>query len=223
MAHRRPSQRMISVRAGPPRVRESPTAQASEADRATTAFRKLPPEGRSGLGTVRHALPCQRSTSVLAGPPGGRVTPTAHTSPEAAADTPSSSSDSREPAAPACTCHPPWQPAAGPAPPVHDGSTARASPPPQAHRRRHPVITEAPPGTSGQVASHLLSLGPLTARDSTIQKYSEESDHERRDQQEGSGRVDRRRERPPREVIDLHRQRLCAGTAGQVPNGDEVV
>src|SRR5262245_7032617 len=32
---------------------------------------------------------------------------------------------------------------------------------PQAHRRRHPVITEAPPGTSGQVASHLLSLGPL--------------------------------------------------------------
>src|SRR5215467_5896170 len=170
MAHRRPSQCRTSVRAGPPGDRDSPTAHASEADRATTAFRKLPWEGRSGLGTVRQALLCQRSTSVLAGRPGGRATPTAHTSPDGAADTPSSSSDSRAPAGPVCTCHPPWQPAAGPAPPVHDGSTARARPPPQAHRRRHPVITEAPPGTSGQVASHLLglSLGPLTSRDSTI-------------------------------------------------------
>src|SRR5213080_1992818 len=50
--------------------------------------------------------------------------------------------------------------------------------------RRHPVITEAPPRTSGQVTSHLLSLGPLTTRDSTIQKHPEEGDHERREQKE---------------------------------------
>src|SRR5215467_2226304 len=192
MAHRRPSQCMISVRAVPPGERDSPTAQASESDKAATALRKLPPEGRLGLGKARQALPRQRSTSVLAGRPGGRATPTAHASPEAAADTPNSSSDSRTPAGPICTRHPPWQPGPGSAPPVHDVSVARARPPPQAHRRRHPVITEAPPGTSGQVATHLLSLSPLTSRDSTIQKHPEQSDHERRDQKEGGGRVDGR-------------------------------
>src|SRR5690348_897732 len=163
MAHRRPSQCRTSVLAGPPGDRDSPTAQAFDAERATTEFRKLPPEGRSGLGTVRQAPPCQCSTSVLAARPGGKATPTAHTPPEEAADTPSSSSDSRALAEPVCSCHPPWQPLAGIAPPVHDASAVRARPPPQAHRRRHPVITEVPPGTSGQVASHLLSLGPLTS------------------------------------------------------------
>src|SRR5215471_10598667 len=143
MAHRRPSQCRISVRAGPPGERDSPTAQAFEADRAATALRKLPPEGRSGLGTARQALPCQRSTSVLAGPPEGRVTPTAHTPPETT-DTPSNSLDSRAPAGPVCTCHPPWQPIAGPASPVHDGSSSTRPAPPHAHRRLHPVTTEVP-------------------------------------------------------------------------------
>src|SRR5260221_14004223 len=93
MAHRRPSQCRISVLAGPPGERDSPTAQASEADKATTAFRKLSAEGRSGLGTVRHCAPCQRSTSVLAGLPERRAVPTAHTSPAEATDTPNSPLD----------------------------------------------------------------------------------------------------------------------------------
>src|SRR5215472_18015780 len=101
-------------------------------------------------------------------------------------------------------CHPPWQPVTEPCSEVHDNSSIAKATPPPAHRRRHPMITEPPPrGASAQVAGHLLSLGPLAARDSTIQKHPENRDHERREQQEGSGRVDRRRERSPREVVDL--------------------
>src|SRR5258708_34702526 len=121
MAKRRPTQRRTRARAGPPGERDGPTAHAFEADRATTAFRKPPPEPRSGLGTVRQARARQRSTSVLAEPPTCLATPTAQTSPEETTDTPNSSSDSRALAGPVSTCHPAGHAVTGPAPPVHDG------------------------------------------------------------------------------------------------------
>ncbi len=142
MAHRRPSQCRTSVLAGPPGERDSPTAQASEAERATTAFRKLSPEGRSGLGTVRHFPPCHRSTSVLAGRPERRATPTAHTSPAEATETPSSSLDSRaRSAGPVSTCQPPWQAGTGPASSAQHGSSAASARQPQLHRRLQLAIT----------------------------------------------------------------------------------
>src|SRR5262249_41096992 len=174
---------------------------------------------------VRQCCPCQRSTNVLAAPPpSGRATPTAHTSDPEAADTPKSSLDSCALAGPISTRQPSRQPCTAPAPPVHDTSRNEArTRAPEAHRRLHPVLTEAPPGTSGQVPSHFLSLVALTARYSTVQIHPDERYHERRQQEERGGRVDRGRERPAREVVDLHRERLGAGTARQVRNGDEVV
>src|SRR5215467_5012448 len=146
-SHRRPFQCRISVLADPPRVRDIPTAHASEGDKPATAFRKLSPDAGSGVGTVRQCRPFQRSTRVLADPTSGLATPTAHTSDGEAADTPKSSSDSCAPARPISTCHPSRQALTAPALPVHDVSTkATRTRAPNAHRRLHPVLTEAPPG-----------------------------------------------------------------------------